>query len=74
VARQWFGPVRLNAGAARIHRELALEEPSHDGKRGVGAVDASSAAERGRFGVVAFVEDANTGEVLQVANLPVCRQ
>jgi hypothetical protein len=74
VVRQWLGPVRLTAGAARIHQALSLAEPPPDGHRASGAVDTGAGATRGRFGVAAFVEDATTGEVLQVANLPVCGQ
>jgi hypothetical protein len=59
VVRQWLGPVPLVAGAARIRREVALE--------------GGGAAPAGRFGVAAFVEDAATGDVLQVADLAACR-
>lgn len=58
VVREWLGPVPLVAGAARIHRDVALTD---------------AAAPISRFGVAAFVEDAQTGDVLQVADLPACR-
>jgi len=62
VVRQWIGPVRLAAGGAHIRRDITLD-----------ALDGASAnAPAGKFGVVAFVEDAATGEVLQVAELAAC--
>lgn len=77
VVREWLGPVPLIGGAARISRELALGgasaggDASAHGDAGLGAASAASAE---RFGVVAFVEDPATSEVLQVADLPVCRR
>ena len=63
VVRQWIGPVPLAGGSAQIRREIAL--------------DATDAADRqaqpDRFGVVAFVENASTGEVLQVTELAACQ-
>lgn len=62
VVRQWMGPVALDAGRAHIEREIALPADASD------AIKAS----RGSFGVVAFVEDAASGDVLQAADLPAC--
>jgi hypothetical protein len=62
VVRQWIGPVALDAGHARIKREIAMPTDAQD------ALQLS----RGSFGVVAFVEDAASGEVLQAADLPAC--
>lgn len=53
VTRNWFGPVPIVGGHARITGRYPL---------------AASAKQ----GVVAFVESASTGEVLQVAELPRC--
>jgi hypothetical protein len=66
VVRQWIGPVPLVAGSARIHQDIAVS--SEDGK-----AIANGNAPVSRFGVVAFVEDATTGDVLQVADLAACR-
>jgi hypothetical protein len=63
VVRQWLGPVAIVAGAARIRRDVALDD--------TGAAGAAGPARR--FGVAAFVEDAATGDVLQVADLAACR-
>jgi hypothetical protein len=62
VVRQWIGPVPLAQGSAQIRREIALDP----------ADAADSHAQAGKFGVVAFVENAATGEVLQVAELANC--
>jgi len=62
VVRQWIGPVPLAAGSAQIRREIAIDP----------AEAAGSATQPGKFGVVAFVENAATGEVLQVAELAAC--
>lgn len=62
VVRQWIGPVPLAAGSAQIRRDITLDAGE--------AADAN--AQPGRFGVVAFVENAATGEVLQVAELAAC--
>ena len=59
VVRQWIGPVPLAAGHAQIRRDVMLD-----------AVDAGAPADR--FGVVAFVENAATGDVLQAADLATC--
>ena len=56
VVRQWIGPVPLVAGNAQIRRDIRLD-------------DADANAPADRFGVVGFVENATTGEVLQVADL-----
>lgn len=60
VVRQWIGPVPLVAGQAGIRREIR--------------VDAADAAHSpaDRFGVVAFVENDATGDVLQAADLAAC--
>jgi hypothetical protein len=68
VVRQWIGPVPLAAGSAHIHREIALD--ATDATDAINA--ATSPAQPGKFGVVGFVENAATGEVLQVAELATC--
>ncbi|MGF6753745.1 DUF1223 domain-containing protein [Paraburkholderia sp. GAS42] len=68
VVRQWIGPVPLVAGNARIHQDVALS--AFDSNANAGASTSTSAE---RFGVVAFVENATTGDVLQVADLAACR-
>ncbi|MGH8779343.1 DUF1223 domain-containing protein [Paraburkholderia sp.] len=62
VVRQWIGPVPLADGHAQIRRALALDDPG-----------AAAPVPAGRFGVVAFVENAATGDVLQAADLPACQ-
>ncbi|HEY2000494.1 DUF1223 domain-containing protein [Paraburkholderia sp.] len=62
VVRQWIGPVPLTAGNAQIHREIMLDD-----------ADGNAAMASGKYGVVGFVENAATGEVLQVADLAACR-
>ncbi|MGF6725335.1 hypothetical protein P3T43_004712 [Paraburkholderia sp. GAS41] len=62
VVRQWIGPVPLEAGNAQIRREITFDP----------ADAADNAAQPGKFGVVGFVENAATGEVLQVAELATC--
>jgi hypothetical protein len=62
VVRQWIGPVPLAEGSAQIRREITLDP----------ADAADNHAQDGKFGVVAFVENAATGEVLQVAELATC--
>ncbi|MFP3568752.1 DUF1223 domain-containing protein [Paraburkholderia sp. SIMBA_030] len=62
VVRQWIGPVPLVAGAAQIHRDIRID-----------GADVGTTASADRFGVVAFVENAATGDVLQVAELAACR-
>jgi hypothetical protein len=65
VVRQWIGPVPLASGIAQIQREIKLDgaDPSDS------AMDSAAA---GKYGVVAFVENAATGDVLQVAELATC--
>lgn len=62
VVREWIGPVALDAGHAQIRREIDLPTDARNAPR----------ASRGSFGVVAFVEDATSGDVLQAADLPAC--
>jgi hypothetical protein len=59
VVRQWIGPVPLVAGNAQIHRDIRID-------------DADANAPADHFGVVAFVENAATGDVLQVGELAAC--
>ncbi|MFM0337623.1 DUF1223 domain-containing protein [Paraburkholderia fungorum] len=59
VVRQWIGPVPLVAGHVQIHRDIRID-------------DADANAPAGDFGVVAFVENAATGDVLQVGELAAC--
>jgi hypothetical protein len=66
VVRQWIGPVPLVAGSARIHQDVAMS--SEDDK-----AIAHGNTPVSRFGVVAFVESASTGDVLQAADLAACR-
>ncbi|MFM0120011.1 DUF1223 domain-containing protein [Paraburkholderia sp. RL18-101-BIB-B] len=63
VVRQWIGPVPLVAGSAQIRRDIRIQDT---------AADANVNAPADRFGVVAFVENAATGEVLQAAELAAC--
>ena len=63
VVRQWIGPVPLVAGNAQIRRDIHIQDA---------AADANLNAPADRFGVVAFVENAATGDVLQVAELAAC--
>lgn len=63
VVRQWIGPVPLVAGNAQIRREIRIRDTGAD-------VMANPPADR--FGVVAFVENDATGDVLQVAELAAC--
>ena len=75
VVRQWIGPVPLVAGSARIHQDVAMsgEESDANGAANAGTNAGTNAnAPAGRFGVVAFVEDASTGDVLQAADLAAC--
>jgi hypothetical protein len=71
VVRQWLGPVPLVGGNARIRRVLRVEEAAADADPSAKA-DAKAYAPVGRFGVVAFVENDATGDVLQVAELAAC--
>ncbi|NPT41369.1 DUF1223 domain-containing protein [Paraburkholderia sp. 1N] len=59
VVRQWIGPVPLVAGNAQIRRDIRID-------------DADTNAPADNFGVVAFVENAATGDVLQVGELAAC--
>ncbi|HZZ13861.1 MAG TPA: DUF1223 domain-containing protein [Paraburkholderia sp.] len=59
VVRQWIGPVPLAAGGAHIQRDIRID-------------GADLNANAGDFGVVAFIENAGTGDVLQVAELAAC--
>ncbi|PRX30061.1 hypothetical protein B0G75_10783 [Paraburkholderia sp. BL18I3N2] len=63
VVRQWIGPVPLVAGDAQIRRDIRIQDA---------VADANLNAPADRFGVVAFVENAATGDVLQVAELAAC--
>ncbi|SMG12246.1 DUF1223 domain-containing protein [Paraburkholderia susongensis] len=72
VVRQWIGPVPLVAGKARIRQDIRVADATADANTNTNVkADASDAA--GRFGVVAFVENDATGDVLQAAELPACR-
>jgi hypothetical protein len=57
VARTWSGPVALDAA----------------GRASVSLGAAPGAADRGKTGAVAFVQNRKTGEVLQALALPYCR-
>lgn len=50
VVRRWLGPTELVRGSAAIHQTIALD----------------ARWQRGQLGVVAFVQDMSSGEVLQV--------
>ncbi|REE17937.1 hypothetical protein B0G71_0911 [Paraburkholderia sp. BL27I4N3] len=63
VVRQWIGPVPLVAGNAQIRRDIRIQDAT---------ADANVNAPADRFGVVAFVENEATGDVLQVAELAAC--
>jgi hypothetical protein len=63
VVRQWFGPVPLVGGNAHIRRDIRLADAG---------ANAGTDFSADRFGVVAFVENAATGDVLQVADLAFC--
>ncbi|WP_027212103.1 DUF1223 domain-containing protein [Burkholderia sp. WSM2232] len=63
VARQWIGPVPLVGGTAQIRRDIRLENAGDTADHRLNAE---------RAGVVAFVENAATGDVLQVAELAFC--
>lgn len=68
VVRQWIGPVPLVAGNAQIRRDIRIQDLAVNAD-----ADANGKAVAGRFGVVGFVENGATGEVLQVAELAACR-
>lgn len=65
VVRQWIGPVPLVAGNAEIRRDIRIGDADANAN-----ANANSPADR--FGVVAFVENDATGDVLQVAELAAC--
>ncbi len=56
VVREWIGPLRLTGGAIRTQREIALPATWN----------------RARLGIVAFVENEKTGEVLQAVSAGSC--
>ncbi|QCP52157.1 DUF1223 domain-containing protein [Trinickia violacea] len=60
VVRQWIGPVSLAGGAAHIRQVVAIGTPG-------------AALPANQYGVAAFVESGNTGEVLQAADLTSCQ-
>ena len=67
VVRQWIGPVPVVDGQARIAQTVKLAADA-----GANAnASAPTAGDTARFGVVAFVERASTGEVEQAAELPI---
>ncbi|WP_027799897.1 DUF1223 domain-containing protein [Paraburkholderia dilworthii] len=63
VVRQWIGPVPLVGGNAQIRRDIHLDDAE---------ANRNASADADKFGVVAFVENAATGDVLQVAELAAC--
>lgn len=69
VVRQWIGPVPIVDGQARIAQAVKLAADA--GANGNANASAPAAGEAARFGVVAFVERASTGEVEQAAELPI---
>jgi hypothetical protein len=75
VVRQWLGPVPLVGGSARIRRVLRVDEAAADADPNTKAdtkSDTTAYPPASRFGVVAFVENDATGDVLQVAELAAC--
>jgi len=56
VVRAWMGPIRFSAGTARLQREIALP----------------TAWKRPQLSVVAFVQDARSGKVLQALSAQQC--
>lgn len=60
VVRRWLGPFALQGGVAQIHEKIALDSIGTD-------------VRADHFGIVAFVQNASSGEVLQVATLSVER-
>jgi len=58
VARTWIGPVALSNGQASVHREIALP----------------SGAGSGRWELTAFVQEQQTGRVVQALGLQPCAQ
>jgi hypothetical protein len=60
VVRQWIGPVSLVGGNAHIHQAVEIGKPG-------------ATLPANKYGVAAFVETANSGEVLQAADLTSCQ-
>ncbi|WP_061540828.1 DUF1223 domain-containing protein [Collimonas fungivorans] len=58
VVRRWLGPFALTDGMVQINEKIALDSIGTD-------------VRADRFGIVAFVQNARSGEVLQVARLAV---
>jgi hypothetical protein len=58
VVRRWLGPFALKNGMVQIHEKIALDSIAPD-------------LRADRFGVVAFVQNTSSGEVLQAARLAV---
>jgi len=58
VVRRWLGPFALKDGALQINETISLDSIGTD-------------VRADRFGIVAFVQNASSGEVLQVARLAV---
>ncbi|AIY40949.1 hypothetical protein LT85_1791 [Collimonas arenae] len=58
VVRRWLGPFALKNGMVQVNEKIALDGIAKD-------------LRADRFGIVAFVQNASSGEVLQVARLPV---
>ncbi|WP_329956552.1 DUF1223 domain-containing protein [Collimonas humicola] len=58
VVRRWLGPFALKNGMVQIHEKIALDSIAPD-------------LRADRFGIVAFVQNTGSGEVLQVARLAV---
>jgi hypothetical protein len=56
VVREWIGPVRLVAGAARVQREIALP----------------AAWNRAHLELVSFVQGQHSGNVLQAVSAHQC--
>jgi hypothetical protein len=67
VVRQWIGPVPLVGGNAQITRDIRFDDADANADP-----NKNSNASADRFGVVAFVQNAATGDVLQVAELAAC--
>lgn len=56
VVRAWIGPIRFNSGTVRVQREIALP----------------AAWKRTQLSVIAFVQDARNGKVLQALAAQQC--
>lgn len=79
VVRQWVGPVPLVGGNARVRRVVHVDDVDAQDARSANAGTNTSAnahtspdTPAARFGVVAFVQNDATGDVLQVAELAAC--